>query len=186
MKALTSDEPIRVQPSKLREVKPHELAVRFAFGAVISIVAATVGQRFGARLGGVFLAFPAILPASLTLVAKKDGKEAAEDDGRGAVLGAIGMVAFAAVASVGFHSLPVGAVLALATLAWAATGVGLYLVLRDVHRAEWRQDSGRSRSTDVVQRSSTSARGVTPMPGPAGTARRPPSSTNGSVTSSSK
>jgi hypothetical protein len=184
MRALTSDQPIRVEPSKLREVKPHELAVRFAFGAVISMVAATVGQRYGARVGGVFLAFPAILPASLTLVAKKDGKQAAEDDGRGAVLGSLGMVAFAAVASVGFHSLPVAAVLALATLAWATTGVGLYLVLRDLRRAVRRQ--AESSSTDVVQPSSLPVRGVTPMPGPGGTARRPPSSTNGSVTSSSK
>ena len=35
-----SAEPIAgVEPSKLKEVEPHELAIRFAFGATISVVA---------------------------------------------------------------------------------------------------------------------------------------------------
>ncbi len=31
-------------------------------------------MRFGPRVGGLFLAFPAILPATLTLLEKKEGK----------------------------------------------------------------------------------------------------------------
>ena len=54
-------------------------------------------------------------------------------------------------------------------------------------RAACRSVSARSsRSRAIVQRASTSGRGVTPRPGPVGTASRPSSSTNGSVTSSAK
>src|SRR5438874_11739447 len=46
---------------KLREVKLGQLAARFAFGAVVSVGAGVLGKSVGARFGGTFLAFPAIL-----------------------------------------------------------------------------------------------------------------------------
>jgi hypothetical protein len=56
--------------SKTRSVKPKELGLRFVFGAAIAAVAAMVGMLLGPKAGGLFLAFPAILPASLTLIEK--------------------------------------------------------------------------------------------------------------------
>ncbi len=53
------------------------------------------------------------------------------------------------------------------------------------HRAAAAPARGRQVSTAVVTRSRTSGSGVTPSPGPIGTARRPASRTNGSVMSSS-
>ena len=53
---------------KLREVVPRDLALRFAFGAGISIIAGLAGLLVSSRFGGMFLAFPAILPATLTLL----------------------------------------------------------------------------------------------------------------------
>src|SRR5438876_639488 len=74
---------------KLREVVPRDLALRFAFGAGISIIAGLAGLLVSSRFGGMFLAFPAILPATLTLLEEKDGTEHAVHDVRGAALGAI-------------------------------------------------------------------------------------------------
>ena len=42
--------------------------MRFLFGAGISLVAGLAGMAFGSKIGGVLLGFPAILPASLTLI----------------------------------------------------------------------------------------------------------------------
>jgi hypothetical protein len=102
----------------LRDKRPRDYLVRFAFGAAVSLAAALVGLRFP-QLGGVFLAFPAIMPASLTLVERDGGRREAAIDAQGAILGALGLVAFACVAAFGIG--PLGAVPAL--LAAAATWV---------------------------------------------------------------
>jgi hypothetical protein len=65
--------PTRVDPSKLRSVTVRDYVIRFGFGFLISVVSAVVTDLSGARIGGLFLAFPAILPATLTLVEKKEG-----------------------------------------------------------------------------------------------------------------
>ena len=105
---------------RLHDVKASELTVRFAFGAAVSVAAAIAGKIFGPMVGGMFLAFPAILPAALTLVERKHGTEAAVHDQRGALLGAFGMVAFAVVATLAFTHLSVGIVVILASAAWTA------------------------------------------------------------------
>jgi hypothetical protein len=70
----TKPEPfVFVDLGKLRQTKASELALRFAFGATASLVAGLVSIAFGPRVGGTFLAFPAILPASLTMIEKKEG-----------------------------------------------------------------------------------------------------------------
>ena len=55
-------------PSKLSKVRLGDLVVRFGFGAAISLVAGIISLAFGATAGGMFLAFPAILPATITLI----------------------------------------------------------------------------------------------------------------------
>ncbi len=112
---------------KLRGIKPGEYLVRFAFGAGISLVAGIVTLLFGARLGGVFLAFPAILPATLTLVEEKEGTRRADKNAGGAVLGAVALIFFALIAYLVLpYSAPVA--LLLAVLGWTAVAVLLYLV----------------------------------------------------------
>ena len=80
--------------NKITFLERHH-AVRFIFGAAISAVAGLVGMRFGLRGGGIFLAFPAILPASLTLIEKKEDTDRAVGDIKGAVLGSTGLLLFA-------------------------------------------------------------------------------------------
>ena len=64
-----------VKPSEITQRKPTDYVVRFMFGAAISLLAGLIGMRFGPVVGGLCLGFPAILPASLTLIEKKEGKE---------------------------------------------------------------------------------------------------------------
>lgn len=106
------------------------MAVRFAFGAAVSTIAGMISATAGPRAGGVFLAFPAILLASLTLVAKEEGLRTARDDARGAALGALGFVAFAVVCAASADVLNGWLVLVLATLAWAVVSLGAYLAVR--------------------------------------------------------
>jgi hypothetical protein len=85
----------KADPKEIGGHKPSEYLLRFAFGAGISVAAGLIGMKFGPVVGGIFLGFPAILPASLTLIEKKDGRQQAAIDSEGAILGAIAMVAFA-------------------------------------------------------------------------------------------
>lgn len=131
-----SSEQIGVDPSALREVRPRDLLVRFFFGAITSTVAAVITLAFGARAGGLFLAFPAILAATVTLIEDEDSVTAAREDARGAIVGAVALGAFAALAAALFGHIPGGLVLAAAALVWAVVAVGLYLLL-------WRPRGGR-------------------------------------------
>jgi hypothetical protein len=108
----------------LRQVRFQDYAVRFAFGAVVSAVAALIGLIGGDRLGGLFLAFPAILPATLTLLQKEDGRTQAVKDAQGATLGSIGMVAFAVTAVLLGRA--AGWALVAALGAWAGLSLALY------------------------------------------------------------
>jgi uncharacterized membrane protein (GlpM family) len=111
------------------ETRPRDLLIRFVAGAITSIIAAVLTLAFGPRVGGVMLAFPAILVASLTLIAEQDDRQDARHDARGAVLGGIALAGFALAGWILFGSLPGGVALALAALAWLGVALGLYAVL---------------------------------------------------------
>ncbi len=113
---------------ELRKVQPKQMAVRFAFGAAISVIAGLGGVAFGSTVGGLLLAFPAILPAALTLIERADGNDAAVHDVGGAVLGGAGLIAFAVVAFGILGSIPAPGALLLALAAWTIVGVGLYVL----------------------------------------------------------
>ena len=68
---------IRVDLSALRQTKWHDYAVRFLFGGLVTALAGIIAKKFGPGIGGLFLAFPAIFPASATLIEKheKEKKE---------------------------------------------------------------------------------------------------------------
>jgi len=122
-------EPVGFDWSKLSKARPGEIGIRFVFGASVALVAAVVAHFFGAKAGGLFLAFPAVLPATLTLIEQKEGTTKAWADASGGALGAVGLAAFALTASQLMRWNPVAALL-LALLAWAVVSVGLYSVFR--------------------------------------------------------
>jgi hypothetical protein len=132
---------IEIKLGALKEVKPHEIAVRFLFGGTCTVMAGLIAEKFGPALGGLFLAFPAIFPATASLIAKhekeekaeigRDGTErgrlAASVDAAGTSIGCIGLAGFALVI---WRELPLqhaGLVLAEASLAWGLLAVAFWL-----------------------------------------------------------
>jgi hypothetical protein len=95
--------------STLQKSRWHEYALRFLFGGAVTTAAGIVAKQFGPVVGGLFLAFPAIFPASITLVAKHErekkrnagmdgtarGRKAAASEARGAAIGSAGLACFA-------------------------------------------------------------------------------------------
>jgi uncharacterized protein DUF3147 len=95
--------------SALQKSRWHEYALRFLLGGAVTTAAGIVAKHFGPVAGGLFLAFPAIFPASVTLVAKHEqekkrkagmdgtmrGRKAAALNARGAAIGSLGLVCFA-------------------------------------------------------------------------------------------
>ena len=77
---------VQLNPSALRETHWYEYLIRFALGGAMTVVAGLIAARFGPVVGGLFLAFPAIFPASATLIEKhvRQRKEKAGFPGRGA------------------------------------------------------------------------------------------------------
>src|ERR1700693_5432550 len=95
--------------SVLKKTKWYECAVRFLLGGSVTVIAGLLAKYYGPVLGGLFLAFPAIFPASATLVDKHErekkqragikqttrGRQVAGVDAAGAALGSLGLATFA-------------------------------------------------------------------------------------------
>jgi uncharacterized membrane protein YjfL (UPF0719 family) len=144
--------PVGFLPSSLKEGRWYEYLVRFALGGAATVFSGLISSRYGASIGGLFLALPAIFCASATLIEKHEirrkreagldgrrrGEGAAALDAAGAALGALGMLAFAIVFSLTVErSIPdafIGA-----SLAWLVVSVAAWCVrrkMRSVHRRE--------------------------------------------------
>lgn len=153
--------PIRFSPSSLKEGRWYEYVVRFALGGAATVFTGLVSSHYGASVGGLFLALPAIFCASATLIEKHEirkkreaglagerrGQQAAALDAIGATLGALGMLAFAAVFWLTVESSVLGA-FAVASIAWLAVSV-----------AAWgaRRKTRAVRSSGATRRNSGSA-----------------------------
>ncbi|MGB5904350.1 MAG: hypothetical protein WBF99_10510 [Xanthobacteraceae bacterium] len=101
---------VHVSLSSLSNSRWYEYLIRFGLGGAITVLTGMIGSVWGASIGGLFLALPAMFCASATLIErheirrKKDagirgvrrGREAAALDAAGAALGSIAMICFAA------------------------------------------------------------------------------------------
>jgi hypothetical protein len=121
---------ITVEPAKLKQAKPKEYAVRFAFGGAITLITGLIAHYFGPLVGGLFLAFPAILPASVTLLQQHEDHHKAGIDALGAALGAVGLLAFALLIWLLAERLPAWLVIALAAALWFVASTLLWVVSR--------------------------------------------------------
>ena len=156
---------IGADPGRLQEVKPHELLLRFVFGAGISLAAGLVSILVNPIAGGMFLAFPAILPATITLIEKRDGTAEAVTDVEGAVIGASALLPFAAAA--GFLLRRTGAPLALiiALIVWLLTALAVYFLLEiPLRRAQEAAPTPHDRGRDQAGRGVEPAVAVLPHP----------------------
>jgi hypothetical protein len=126
----------------LRRTRWHEYLTRFVLGGIVTAVTGWLASRYGPVLGGLFLAFPAIFPASATLLEKHErakkrkagiastirGRLAAALDARGAVMGALGGMAFGAVVWRILPQSSLSAALVLALVSWLAISSLLWYV----------------------------------------------------------
>ncbi len=127
-----------------------EHLARFAFGGMVTVATGLIAHAYGPGVGGLFLAFPAILPASLTLLKKHDGRDEARQAAAGSRLGSIGLIGFAATTALCAAK---GALVSLiaATAVWAAVSFILWqAVFGQVARTPRRGRRTRSNERKLV------------------------------------
>lgn len=131
---------ISISISGLKQSRWYEFALRFVFGGVVTVIAGLVARYFGPSLGGLFLAFPAIFPASATLIEKherekkerlglhgtKRARALVADDSAGAALGCLGLAAFGMCVWQLMPSHSVIVVLLLSGAGWALISAGAW------------------------------------------------------------
>jgi hypothetical protein len=100
---------VRFDTSALGQTRWHQYGIRFIFGGCVTVAAGLVASKFGPAVGGLLLAFPAIFPASATLIEKHEnerkekkglsgavrGRLAASIDAMGSAMGSAGLLVFA-------------------------------------------------------------------------------------------
>jgi hypothetical protein len=137
---------IKVDLSGLRQTRLHEYAIRFFFGGLITAIAGIIAKEFGAIVGGLFLAFPAIFPASATLIEKHEkqkkqekglrgtqrGREAAGVDAAGSAMGSVGLLVFALIVWQFAPRHSTWIVLTGATVAWLMVSVLVWYVRKQL------------------------------------------------------
>jgi hypothetical protein len=62
------EDSVHLQTGTLRDSKWSQYALRFLFGGIVTAIAGLVAQHYGPVIAGLLLAFPAIFPASATLM----------------------------------------------------------------------------------------------------------------------
>jgi hypothetical protein len=135
---------VQLDLKSLKTTKPHEYAIRFLFGGLITAATGLIATKWGPSVAGLFLAFPAIFPATATLIAKHEkerkrkagyegarrGRALASVDAAGTSLGTIGLACFALIVWKGLPGRNAILVLALAALAWITTSILLWQLRR--------------------------------------------------------
>lgn len=154
---------IKIDTGGLGQSRWYEYVVRFAFGGAITAAAGLIAKHFGPSVGGLFLAFPAILPAAATLIEEheREKKEQAGENGTnraraaagidaaGAALGSFGLAAFAIVVWKGLPHFSTAIVLVCATAGWSLVALSLWglreIGWRPVRKAFRRHSKNRHR-----------------------------------------
>jgi nicotinamide mononucleotide (NMN) deamidase PncC len=144
-----------IESNKLGNLSLRDFGIRFAFGAGVSLLAGLVGLGVGQRAGGVLLAFPAILPAALTLIEKREGTSEAVADIRGAVIGACAMVFFAVTVVALAGRMPTALAILVAGVGWGVAGTVFFfggnLLARGLHEQQYLPEVGVIEAEPVVE-----------------------------------
>ena len=133
---------IKLNFASLQYLKGHEYVTRFVLGGAITVATGLIAKAFGPVTGGLFLALPAIFPASATLLERHErekkqragiaftvrGRLAAALDARGAAMGALAMLAFAGLAWQLLPHAHLALVLGCSILAWLVLATLLWYI----------------------------------------------------------
>ncbi len=138
------DMSIQIDLTSVKITKPHEYAIRFLFGGLVTATTGLIAIKYGPSIAGLFLAFPAIFPATATLIAKHEkerkrkagyndlrrGRAMASVDAAGTSLGALALGVFALIV---WRLLPDHSSIAILTVA-AITWMILSILLWQLRR----------------------------------------------------
>lgn len=128
----------------LKQARWQQFMLRFVLGGIVTVCTGLVARHWGPVIGGLFLSFPAIFPASATLLdqhqserkrragmqSPRRGRQAAALDAAGAVLGGFGLVAFGCVAWLALPALGAVEALSIAGVTWLVIAVSLWWLRR--------------------------------------------------------
>jgi hypothetical protein len=128
---------VGIELTKLREGTVGEYLARFLFGGLVTVVDSLIARRYGPVVGGLFLAFPGIFPAAVSMNEKHARKRKAESgehgtlfgraeasvEAAGAAAGALGLAAFALTLWTGLPRHGLSMILWLAMVAWLGTSI---------------------------------------------------------------
>jgi hypothetical protein len=132
---------IKIDTSAWKQTGWHEYALRFLFGGTVTRLAGIIAKQYGPVVGGVFLAFPAIFPASVTLIQKHEeqkktqhglkgerrARQVASVEAAGTAMGSAGLVMFGVLVWQMMPKYGAALVIASATLCWAVVALGMWL-----------------------------------------------------------
>ena len=156
---------IKFDTSRLGESRWYEYLVRFIFGGCVTALAGLIAKRYGAIVGGLFLAFPAIFPATATLIEKhetdrkeREGRNGTQRarmavglDAAGTAIGAIALIVFAAIVWRQLPDSSLAVVLPCAMVAWVATAALGWMLWQFLRRR------GRVRRQHTAKRAANSS-----------------------------
>ena len=136
---------VSLNTAAFRETTAREYALRFIFGGAITAAAGIIANKYGPGVGGLFLAFPAIFPASATLLeahqkekrgpsGSKRAKNLVALDAAGAAYGGVGLLGFALVVWAFITRHGAWWVLPVATIAWLLISLTLWSARRSPRR----------------------------------------------------
>lgn len=131
---------IAVDFSAIHQSHLHEYILRFLFGGLITAAAGLIAKHYGAAPAGLFLAFPAIFPASATLIEKHEiekkhkagqhgtmrGRVVASVDAAGAAMGSLGLLGFGLVTWLMLPRFSAWLVLPVAAALWFAIAFAMW------------------------------------------------------------
>ena len=133
-----------IDPGALREAHWYQFAVRFVLGGTVTVCTGLAAQHWGPLVGGLFLSFPAIFPASATLLeqqqterkrhrgihCRRRGRKAAALDAAGAVLGGFALLVFGTAAWLALPAFAAVWALSIAGASWLVVAVSLWWLRR--------------------------------------------------------
>jgi len=134
---------VRMKFASFARTEWWEYAIRFLLGGLATVFAGLVARYAGPSAGGLFLAFPAILCASVTLIdrherqrkerrgleGKQRGRRAAALDSAGSGLGSVALIMFGMIVSWTAQAGPLKA-LSAGLAGWLVVAVTLWWLRR--------------------------------------------------------
>ena len=137
---------VQVETSSLKHSHRYGHVLRFVLGGTVTLAAGLVAKWFGPAVGGILLAFPAIMPAALILLERSQneqvpppgcgarGRRAVVLDAVGGAMGSLGLIAFAVVVWKTLVRMPTTLALIAGTVAWAAVAVVVWMARKRMAR----------------------------------------------------